>query len=158
MVIYCGKGKMKNKNLKNANTAKGFSLVEVMAVIIIIGIMSSIVAVNFLGKTDEARVKQTKANLRQLHNQIAQFKMDTGRYPTAEEGLLVLVEDPGDVEGYNPGGYLQTTDLPTDAWKHEFYYQPYPESGKPFVIISFGADGEEGGEGYNTDLYSTDAN
>jgi general secretion pathway protein G len=136
---------------------KGFTLVEIMAVIIIIGLLAAIVSVNFLGQTDKARVTTTKANLKMLHNAVAQFKMDTGRYPTAEEGLSVLIEPPSDVTGYQQGGYLDSTAVPKDAWGNEFIYVAYPESGKPYVIISDGADGQEGGEDYDKDLYSTDA-
>ena len=132
-------------------------MVELMAVLIIIGILATMVVTNFMGQTDKARVIATKANLKKLHGAVIQFKMDTGQYPTEEEGLDVLIEPPADLEGYEPGGYLQTTEVPLDAWKNEFVYQQYPESGKPFVIISYGADGEPGGEGYDTDLYSTDA-
>jgi len=82
------------------------------------------------------------------------FKLDTGRYPTEEEGLYALIEQPSDVVGWS--GYLDTTDVPRDAWKNELVYMLNPESGRPFVIISYGADGKEGGEGYDMDLYSTD--
>ncbi|HBG28322.1 MAG: type II secretion system protein GspG [Planctomycetes bacterium GWF2_41_51] len=136
----------------------GFTLVEIMAVIIIIGLLAAVGAVNFLGQTDKARVTTTKANLKMLHNAVAQFKMDTGRYPTEEEGLNVLIEAPTDVKGYQEGGYLDSTTVPTDAWGFEFLYVAYPESGKPYAIVSYGADGQEGGESYDTDLYSTDAN
>ncbi len=136
---------------------KGFTLVEIMAVVIIIGLLATIAAMNFLGQTDKARVVTTKANLKMLHHAVAQFKMDTGRYPTEEEGLTVLVEEPSDVKGYQSGGYLDSTDVPKDAWHNEFEYIAYPESGKPYVIISYGADGEEGGEEYDEDMYSTDA-
>jgi general secretion pathway protein G len=144
------KGYRKNKN-------RGFTLVEIMAVVIIIGLLATIAAMNFLGQTDKARVTTTKANLKMLHHAVAQFKMDTGRYPTEEEGLKVLVEQPSDVKGYQPGGYLDSTSVPKDAWGNDFIYVAYPESGKPYVIISRGADGQEGGEGYDADLYSTDA-
>jgi general secretion pathway protein G len=137
---------------------KGFTMVELMAVIIILGFLAAMVVSNFMGQTDKARVITTKANLKKLHSAVIQFKMDTGRYPTEEEGLGALIEQPSDLEGYEPGGYLETTDIPLDAWNNEFAYQRYPESGKPFVVISYGADGEPGGEEYDTDLYSTDAN
>jgi general secretion pathway protein G len=136
---------------------QGFTLIEIMAVIIIIGLLAAIGAVNFLGQTDKAKVITTKANLKMLHNAVAQFKMDTGRYPTEEEGLNVLIEAPTDVTGYQPGGYIDSTDLPKDAWGYDFIYVAYPESGKPYAIVSYGADGEEGGEEYDADLYSTDA-
>lgn len=141
----------------NRKIKSGFTLVEIMAVIIIIGLLAAVAAVNFLGQTDKARVATTKANLKTLHHAVAQFKMDTNRFPTEDEGLEVLVEAPMDIEHYEPGGYLDSTEIPQDAWDNEFIYQRYPESGKPYVVISYGADGEEGGEEYDTDLYSTDA-
>jgi len=136
---------------------KAFTLMEVMAVIVIIGFLAAMVSSKFMSSIEKAKVIKTKADLKVLHGAILNFKMDTGHYPTADEGLIVLVEDPGDVDGYNSEGYLETTGIPRDAWKNEYYYQEYPESGKPFVIISWGADGEEDGEGYDADLYSTDA-
>jgi general secretion pathway protein G len=138
-------------------SGKAFTIIEVMAVIVIIGILAGIVAVNVVGRIDKARVTSTKANLKVLHSAVIQFKLDTGRYPTEEAGLQELIEQPTDVTGWNAGGYLQSTSLPKDAWGNEFIYQLSPESGKAFVIISYGADGEEGGEGLNADLHSTDA-
>ena len=136
---------------------RGFTLVEVMAVLLIVGLLAGLAIKNFMGATDKARVQTTKAQLKMLHSQVNQFKLDTGRYPTEEEGLLALVEQPTDVEGWQQGGYLETTEVPKDAWDNEYIYQLDPESGKPFVVISRGADKEEGGEGNNADLYSTDA-
>jgi general secretion pathway protein G len=132
-------------------------MIEMMAVIVIIGILGGIVAVSVVGKIDKARVVSTRASLKMLHNAVVQFKLDTGRYPAEDVGLQELIEQPTDVTGWNSGGYLETTTIPKDAWGNDFVYQLYPESGKPFVIISYGANGEEGGEGYDTDLYSTDA-
>lgn len=135
---------------------RGFTIIEVMAVIVIIGILAGIVAVNVVGRIDKARVISTRANLKLLHNAVVQFKLDTTRYPTEDEGLNALIEQPTDVTGWNTGGYLETTEIPKDAWGNDFVYQLSPESGKPFVIISYGADGEEGGENYDADLLSTD--
>jgi general secretion pathway protein G len=138
-------------------TRKGFTMVELMAVLIIIGLLATLVVTKVATKIDQARVTTTKANLKVLHSSVNQFKMDTGRFPSEEMGLEELLEQPSDVENYEPGGYLETTEIPKDGWGNEFIYELFPESGKPFVIKSLGADGEEGGEDYDTDLHSTDA-
>ena len=143
------------KTNKRART--GFTMVELMAVLIIIGLLATLVVTKVASKIDEARVITTKANLKILHSAVNQFKMDTGRFPTEEEGLMALIEQPGDVVSYEPGGYLETTEIPKDGWKNDFIYERFPESGKAFVIKSLGADGEEGGEDYDADLLSTDA-
>ena len=145
------------KKRRKKRVRKGFTMVELMAMLIIIGLLATLVATKVASKIDEARVTTTKSNLKTLHMAVTQFKMHTGRYPTEEEGLMALIEMPADVENYEEGGYLETTDIPKDGWGREFYYEPYPESGKPFVIISWGADGEVDGEGYDADLKSTDA-
>jgi len=135
----------------------GFTMVELMAVLIILGLLAALVVTKVAGKIDQARVTTTKANLKSLHMAVNQFKMDTGRFPSEEMGLEELIEQPSDVTSWEPGGYLETTDIPKDGWGEEFIYERFPESGKAFVIKSFGADKEEGGEGYDTDLLSTDA-
>ncbi len=136
---------------------EGFTMIELMAILIIISLLATLVATKVVSKIDQAKVTTTKANLKILHSAVNQFKMDTGRFPTEEEGLMALIEQPSDVVNYEPGGYLETTEIPKDAWGREFIYELLPESGKPFVIKSLGADGEEGGEDYDADLLSTDA-
>jgi len=135
---------------------KGFTMVELMAMLIIIGLLATLVVTKVATQIDRARVTTTKANLKLLQAAVNQFKMDTSRYPSEETGLMELLEKPSDVINYQEGGYLYSTNIPKDAWGNEFVYMLNPESGKPFVIISYGADGKEGGEGYDADLYSTD--
>jgi general secretion pathway protein G len=142
---------------KRTKNRTAFTLVEIMAVIIIIGLLAAVAAKNFMGKVEKAKVQTTKANLKILHESVLMFKLDTGYYPSEEAGLEDLVIEPTDVEGWDLAGYLESTEIPLDAWRNEFIFLLNPESGKPFVIISFGADGEEGGEGNDADLYSTDA-
>jgi len=139
---------------KTRKTRKGFTMVELMAVLIILGLLATVLVRNFMGQTDRARVITTKANLKILHSAINQFKMETGRLPTEDEGLLALIEQPSDVEIWESGGYLESTEIPKDGWGHDFIYELYPESGKQFVIRSCGPDGEQGTE---DDLLSTDA-
>jgi general secretion pathway protein G len=136
---------------------RGFTMVELMAVLIILGLLAAVVVRNFVGRVDDARVKITKASLRQLHTAINEFHMDTGRWPTEQEGLTVLVQQPTDVTGWRTGGYIETVEVPKDGWGRDFIFELLPESGRPFAIKSLGADGQEGGEAYNADLLSTDA-
>jgi general secretion pathway protein G len=135
---------------------RGFTLVELMAVLLIIALLAGLAAKNFMGSTEKAKVITTKATLKTLHGAVNMFKLDTGVFPSEDVGLIELVEQPADLSGWNPEGYLESTDIPKDAWKNEFVYMLNPENGKPFVIISYGADGKEGGEGYDADLWSTD--
>ncbi len=141
-------------------TQKGFTMVELMAVLVILGLLFGLVAKNYIGNIEKAKVITTKTKLKgATHAAVVQFKMDTGRFPTEDEGLNALIEKPSDVTNWEPGGYLQSTSIPKDGWKNDFIYRLNPESGKPFDIISYGADGQEGdGENDNDkDLSSTDA-
>jgi general secretion pathway protein G len=142
------------KDKKNPRVRPGFSMVELMAVLIILGLLFALVAGNVMGKVDGARITTTKANLKSLHNAVKSFRMDCTRYPTEDEGLLALIDQPMDIDTYPEEGYLDTTELPVDAWNNDFVFELYPESGKPFVIRSLGPDKE-----YDTedDLLSTDA-
>jgi len=132
----------------------GFTMIELMAMLIIIGLLATLVVTKVASKIDQARITTTKANLKSLHAAVNQFKMQSGRFPAEDEGLMALIEQPPDVEIWEPGGYLETTDLPLDGWNNDFIYELYPESGKQFAIRSMGPDGEEGTE---DDLLSTDA-
>jgi general secretion pathway protein G len=141
---------MKRKN----NTNLGFTLVEMMAVLLIIALLAGLAGTAFLGQIDKAKKKATQADLVTLRNAVTMFKMDTGFYPSEEVGLIELIEQPMDLEGWAEGGYLEETTLPEDGWGNDFVYLLEPGDGKPFVIISYGADGKEGGDGNDTDLTS----
>ncbi len=142
------------KKKRKTDARKGFTMIEVMAVLIILGLLATLVVTKVATKIDQARITTAKASLKALHSAVNQFRMDTGRFPTEDEQLMALIEQPSDVETWEPGGYLETTEIPKDGWGHEFIYELYPESGKQFVIRSNGPDKEEGTE---DDLLSTDA-
>ena len=132
----------------------GFTIIEIMAVIIILGLLATVVAVNVVGKIDKARVTATKTSLKTLHNAVRHFYMDTTRYPDEEIGLEELIEEPSDVTNWEPGGYLETTEIPKDAWGNPYEYRCPGEEGRDYDIISYGLDGTSGGEGENSDIVS----
>ncbi len=128
------------------------------AVLIIIGLSIALLAVTKVAmKIDQARVTTTKANLKSLHSAVNQFKMDTGRFPSKDGGLMELVEQPSDVINWEPGGYLEVAEIPKDGWGNEFIYERLLGSRSPFVIKSLGADGKESGGGTDADLLSIDS-
>jgi len=138
------------KNLNPRRDRRGFTLVEMMVVIVIIGILATVVIVNISGKADTARVKATEAMLKQLGGQMEMFKLDHNRYP---ENLNDLYKQPSyvDPKKWPGGGYL--TEPPLDGWGNEFILRFPGPDGAPFDIVSLGEDHKEGGEGNCADLY-----
>jgi general secretion pathway protein G len=127
----------------------GFTLVEMMVVIVIIGILATVVIVNIGGKADKAKVETTTAIIKQLGGQMEMFKLDNNRYP---ENLADLYRMPSyvDPKKWPAGGYV--TEPPQDGWGHEFILRiPGPDN-SPFDIISYGEDNREGGEGFAADI------
>jgi general secretion pathway protein G len=134
--------------------SSGFTLIEILVVVFIIGLLATIVSVNVIGQTDTARLTKAKADLKQLEQGLHLYKLDSGRYPTTEQGLQALVQAPSTgppPRKYNPEGYVQK--VPEDPWGHVYVYL---SDGQQFVLKSLGADGEQGGEGKNADLDSRD--
>jgi general secretion pathway protein G len=129
----------------------GFTLVEILVVIIIIGLLAALVGPKLFGKVSEAKLKATKAQIELFGTALDAFRLDTGRYPTTEEGLKVLREKPSGVEGWE-GPYLPK-EIPSDPWKRPYVYKSPGEHGE-YDLISYGLDGVEGGEGENQDVVS----
>ncbi|MFZ0034688.1 MAG: type II secretion system protein GspG [Sedimentisphaerales bacterium] len=121
------------------------TVIPVLVVIyIVLSILSSYETQKYEAKKltteyEQERISTTAANLKILHNAVNQFKMDTGRFPTEEEGLKALVEQPSDVTRYEPCGYFETTEIPKDGWGNDFVYRRSNDIGKPFVIFSSSA-------------------
>jgi general secretion pathway protein G len=138
----------------NRNDKLGFTMIEVMAVLIIIGLLGTVVATQVINRIEIAKKITTRANLKTYHTAVNSFRMDNNRFPSDEEGLSVLIEKPSDASSsYPEGGYLDMTSLEPDGWKHDFIYELTPGSGPGFVIRSCGPDGEQDTE---DDLLSTD--
>lgn len=141
------------------NTKSAFSLVEVLVALVIIAIMGSVVVLNLAGTTDEAKIQSTNAELNTLTSAITLFQAQQGFLPTQRQGLDALVQAPTReplAPRYPQGGYLQSSEVPRDAWDRPYVYLTPGRNGEPYEIISYGADGIEGGEGPNADLSTSD--
>ena len=133
---------------------KGFTLLEILVVVMILGLLVSMVAPRILGRTDEAKVIKAMADIKAIEEGLALYKLDSGDYPTSEQGLAALVEEPTVrplPRRWRADGYLDR--IPSDPWDNELLFA---SDGKSYVLRSFGADGEEGGEGVDSDIDSRD--
>ncbi|MEE8059253.1 MAG: type II secretion system major pseudopilin GspG [Pseudomonadales bacterium] len=132
----------------------GFSLIEIMVVMVILGLLVSIVAPNMLDRADDARVQKVTADFKAIETVLKIYRLDNYNYPTSEQGLEALVDKPtiDPIPGnWKKGGYL--TELPLDPWGRPYLYlSPAEFSDKDFDIYSLGADGVTGGEDQNADI------
>lgn len=137
---------------------RGFTLLEVIVVVFILSILAAIVAPRIIGRTDDARIAEAKIQIKNFETALKLFKLDNGFYPSTEQGLQALVEKPlsGQIPPkYREGGYLEQKKIPLDPWGNPYVYIS-PGIYGDFDIISYGADGKEGGEGKNEDIKSWD--
>lgn len=133
---------------------RGFTLIELMVVIIILGILAMYVGPKLMGKPGEAKQVKARMDIASLETALKMYKLDTGAYPGTEQGLLALVEKPetGVVpKKWKKGGYLEKGKVPKDPWGNEYVYLS-PGLKGDFDIISYGADGAPGGEDENMDI------
>lgn len=138
----------------------GFTLIEIMAVVLIMGLLMGIVGYNVFAQVDKARVQTTKASLSQLESALEFYRMDNARYPTSDQGLLALVEKPAtspEPRNYPAEGYLKRASALTDPWGAEFQYEsPGQHNPHTFDLWSLGADGAPGGTEENADIGNWD--
>ena len=134
----------------------GFSLIELMVVVIILGILAMYIGPKLMGRTEQAKEVQTRVQIEGLETALKLYKLDNGVYPTTEQGLQALVEEP-DAENvsqnWRKGGYLEKGKVPKDPWGNEFIYLS-PGIQGDYDITSYGADGVPGGEDENKDINS----
>jgi len=133
---------------------RGFTLIEIMVVLIIIGLLAGIVVPKLMGRTEEAKRTKTAVQIKNLQSSLDLYKLDSGVYPSTDQGLQALVEKPavGEIpNNWKEGGYIDK--IPKDPWGSNYVYIS-PGVHGDYDLYSYGADGEEGGEGRNADIQS----
>ena len=130
---------------------EGFTLIELLIVMVILGLLAALVGPRMFGKVGSSKLKAAKAQISLLETALDTYRLDVGKYPTTDQGLEVLRTKPSDVEKWD-GPYLPK-DVPLDPWGKPYIYRSPGEHGD-FDIISYGADGRQGGEGEDSDVVS----
>ena len=136
--------------------ARGFTLIEIMVVVVIMGILAALVVPKLMGRTDDARIIAARQDIATVMQALKLYKLDNQRYPTTEQGLQSLITKPTSgpaANGWKSGGYLDR--LPLDPWKNQYQYLSPGVRGE-VDVFSLGADGQPGGEGNDADIGSWD--
>jgi general secretion pathway protein G len=131
---------------------RGFTLIEIMVVVVILAVLGALVVPKILENVDKARVTRAQADIRAIQTALDLYRLDNFKYPTTEQGLQALVTQPSDpsITNYRSGGYLPS--LPKDPWNNPYNYMSPGPNGMEYDIISYGRDGKPGGEGYDADI------
>jgi general secretion pathway protein G len=131
---------------------RGFTLIEIMVVVVIIGLLAAVIVPTVISKVDEARVAKAKQDIQSLETALTMFRLDNSKYPTTEQGLAALSAQPTDpsIKHWRPGGYLQR--VSKDPWGNDYQYVYPGTHGKEYDLFSLGADGAPGGEGIDADI------
>jgi general secretion pathway protein G len=133
---------------------RGFTLIEILVVVVIIGILGAVIVPNLLGRPDQARITAAESDLRSLANALDIYRLDNFAYPSTDQGLEALVTKPSgfpEPKNYDPDGYVKK--VPVDPWGSPYVYERTEDG---YLLFSLGADGEEGGEGLNADIRHED--
>ncbi len=149
---------MADTYLKFRKNSRGFTLIELMVVIVILGILALYVAPKIMGRPDEAKQVKAKMDIASLETALKLYRLDNGFYPSTEQGLAALVQMPqsGQIpKNWKEGGYLEKGQVPKDPWGNEFVYLS-PGNHGDFDIICYGGDGVAGGEGTDKDITNWD--
>jgi len=144
---------MKPIAIRRGRQSRGFTLLEILVVLVIVGLLIGLVGPRLFGRADAAKVQTTQAQIKLLRGALETLRMDIGRYPTQAEGLAILMTAPTDpaIAPRWRGPYLDDA-VPADAWGAPYRYAVPGPGGQPFGIYSYGADGKPGGEGTDADI------
>ncbi len=140
--------------LRASASARGMTLIEILVVLVLIGIVMGIVGGNYIGQGEKAKQRAAKIEIEQIGQTLDLFKLEVGRYPTTQEGLQALITAPAAMTNWN-GPYWKKSTVPKDPWGNEYQYAS-PGSHGVYDILSYGADGKEGGDGGDKDVTSWD--
>jgi general secretion pathway protein G len=135
---------------------QGFTLIEILVVVTILAILGALVVPKIMDRPNDARVTAAKQDVAAIMSALKLYKLDNGRYPSQEQGLRALVEKPSSEPvptNWKSGGYLEK--MPKDPWGREYMYVKPGIAGAEIDVISYGADGQSGGEGYDADILSS---
>lgn len=147
---------MDRQHLTEKFNNHGFTLIELMVVIVILGILAGLIVPRIMGRPDEARQAKAKIQIESIETALKLYKLDNGSYPSTEQGLEALVQQPtaGNIPAkWREGGYLEKGKVPKDPWENDFVYLS-PGVHGDYDIVSYGADGVPGGDGKNKDINS----
>ena len=133
---------------------QGFTLIEIMVVVVIMGILAGLVGVAVFGNVDKAKVESVRSDLRVISQALDLYRLDNNRYPTTDQGLEALVTAIENAKNVPTEGYLKKKEVPMDPWDNPYNY--ISNSNRSYELYSFGADGVQGGEGYDADIYASD--
>ena len=148
---------MQHYKTTNHRRMSGFTLIEIIVVVVIIGLLAAAIVPNIIGNVDDARIKKALSDLRTIESSLNLYRLDNFNYPSTEQGIQALVTKPSgspEAKNWKKGGYIKR--LPLDPWKNEYQYSYPGTSGGDFDLYSLGADGKIGGEGNNKDLSIAD--
>lgn len=135
------------------STQRGFTLIEIMVVVVIIGVLGAIVVPQFMSRPDQAKVTAARTDIQAISTALEMYRLDTFNYPSTQQGLEALVTRPSGTplaRNWNPQGYLKS--LPVDPWGTPYQYLNPGTHSAGYDLFSFGADGVQGGEGFATDI------
>lgn len=139
-----------------AAAPRGFTLIEIMVVITILGILAALIVPRVVGRTDDAKIAAARQDIASLMQALKLYRLDNGRYPTTEQGLQALITKPATEpvpNNWKQGGYLERTSLPRDPWGHPYQFLNPGLRGE-IDVFSFGADGQSGGQNIDADIGS----
>ena len=142
--------------MKQLKCTGGFTLIEIMVVIVILSLLAVLVAPKIIGRSDDAKIADAKIQIRNFETALKLYKLDNGVFPGTEQGLQALVDKPASgviPKKYREGGYLENREIPQDPWGNDFVYISPGQHGD-YDLYSFGADGVKGGEGKDADVES----